>query len=85
MYDTTFGFAETVTGPSGDFAGVFSREYYQADAGGTVPVSSSTPLLRCRDADALTKGQAVTVRGDAFTVVEVMPSGYGETIMRLQG
>jgi hypothetical protein len=83
-YDATFGFAESVTGPSGAFLGIFSNEYFQSDAGGYVGASSATPFLRSRDADALAKGNAVTVRSVAYYVVEVQPNGYGETIHRLQ-
>ena len=83
-YDATFGFAESVTGPTGVFLGIFSNEYLQADAGGFVGVSSSSPLLRCRDADALSKGDFVTVRTQQYHVVEIRPDGYGETFLRLQ-
>lgn len=83
-YDAVFGFAESVTGPSGALLGVFSNEYYQADAGGFVGASSTTPVLRTRDADAMAKGSSVTVRAVAYVVAEVMPNGYGETLHRLQ-
>lgn len=83
-YNATFGFAETVTGPAGAFLGIFSNEYLQADAGGFVGASSSAPLLRARDADAMAKGAAVTIRSAAYVVVEVQPNGYGETLHRLQ-
>ena len=83
-YDAMFGFAETVTGPSGNFLAIFSNEYFQADAGGYVGASSSSPVLRSRDADAMTRGAAVTIRTAPYVVVEVMPNGYGETIHRLQ-
>lgn len=84
MYDITSTFAETVTGPSGDFPAVFDNGYEPRDAGGYAQASSRTPELRCLDANALTKGQAVTVRGTAYVVVEVKPDGYGETRLRLQ-
>lgn len=83
-YDLTFGFAEEVTGPSGVVPGVFSNEYYQADAGGSVPSSSSSPMLKTLNANAMAKGSVVTIRSVAYVVVEVMPSGYGETSHRLQ-
>ena len=82
-YDAVFGFAESVTGPSGVMLGIFSNEYYQAE-GGSVMVSSSYPVLRTRDADAMDQGDAVTIRSVSFVVVEVKPNGYGETIHRLQ-
>ena len=83
-YDTTHGCAESVTGPSGAFAGIFGNEYYQADAGGAVIASSALPTLRCRDADALAQGDAVTIRSVAYLVSEVKPDGYGETVHRLR-
>jgi len=83
-YDATFGFAESVTGPSGAFLAIFSNEYYQSDAGGYVGASSSTPVLRCRDADSVAKGGAITVRTVSYVVAEVQPNGYGETLLRLQ-
>jgi len=84
VYDTTFGFAETVTGPAGDFVAVFDNEYYPGDLGGSVIVSSSQPALRCRDDDALEPGDPVTVRSVGYVVAEAKPNGRGETILRLQ-
>lgn len=84
QYDPTFTFAESVTGPAGVFLAIFTQEYYQSDAGGFTVGSSSTPMLRCRDADALAKSDTVQVRTIDYAVVEVKPDGYGETILRLQ-
>lgn len=84
LYDATFGFAESVTGPSGAFLAIFGNEYYQADTGGSVIVSSSLPVMRSRTADALTQGQQVTIRSVNYLVVEAKPDGFGETIHRLQ-
>lgn len=84
LYDATFGFAESVTGPSGAFLAVFSNEYYQGDAGGSVVISTSLPVMRCRDADALDQGDTVTIRAVSYVVAEAKPDGYGETIHRLQ-
>ena len=81
-YDATFGFAESVTGPSGAILGIFGNEYYQSE-GGSVIVSSASPVLRTRDANAIAQGQTVTIRSVAYTVAEVQPNGYGETIHRL--
>lgn len=81
LYNATTGFAESVTGPLGAFLGIFSRESVVVE--GEVPMASRVPVLRCRDADAPAKGQAVTIRGTAYTIVEVSPDGYGETVLRL--
>lgn len=83
-YDTTYGFAEDVTGPVGTIAGIFSNEYYQAGAGGEVIASSALPVLRTRTADAMAQGAAVTVRSVGYLVSEAKPDGYGETIHRLR-
>lgn len=83
-YSTTFGFAETVTNASGNVSGVFSNTYREMDAGGYVNASSSMPMLRLRDADAMARGAAVTIRSLSYVVVEVQPNGYGETLHRLQ-
>jgi hypothetical protein len=83
-YNATYGFAETVTGPAGDVLGIFSNEYYQADAGGSVIASSALPVVRTRDADAMEQGDSVTIRTIAYVVAEAKPDGYGETIHRLQ-
>lgn len=77
-------FAETVTGPSGDIAAIFSNEPQLSDAGGYVSASSSVPMLRTRNGDAMAKGAAVTIRGASYIVVEVMPDGFDETKHRLQ-
>jgi len=84
QYDATFGFCESVTGPSGAFLAIFGNEYYQADAGGSVIGSSALPTLRCRDADALDQGDTVTVRSVNYLVSEVKPDGFGETMHRLR-
>lgn len=83
-YDTSYAYAETVTGPSGAIAGIFGNEYYQAEAGGSVIVSSARPTLRTRDADALAQGDTVTIRTVAYLVSEVEPNGFGETLHRLR-
>lgn len=83
-YDATFGFCESMTGPSGAFLGIFGNGYYQGDAGGSVIVSSASPTMRCRDADALDQGDTVAIRSVNYTVAEVEPDGFGETIHRLR-
>lgn len=83
-YDLTYSFAESVTGPAGVFAAIFSNEYRESDAGGFTGASSSNPVLRSRDANAMSKGAAVTIRSASYVVVEVQPNGYGETVHRLQ-
>lgn len=86
VYDLEFGEAIEVTGPSGDFAGIFSKEYLEADPGLTIGVRSSIPELRTRDADALAEGASVVIPkgGTTYYVTEPQPNGYGETIHRLR-
>lgn len=83
-YDTTLGFAETVTGPAGAIPGIFGAEFYAADAGGTATVSTAQPMLRTRAADAIARGASVTIRSVAYLVIERRPNGYGEVIHALQ-
>jgi hypothetical protein len=84
LYDTATTFAETVTGPAGEVAGIFSAEYRELDAGGYVVSAASEPMLRTQDGDAMETGDVVVIRGSAYQVVEVRPGGYGETVHRLQ-
>ena len=84
MYDVDIGFAESCTGPAGAFLGIFDNEYYEAVAGSDIVVSASTPELRVRDADTVAVDGAVTVRSTNYVVVEVLPDGNGETILRPQ-
>lgn len=84
FYDATTGFAESVTGPSGAILGIFDNEYQALDPDGRVQLTGSTPVLRTVDADALAVGNAVTIRTVGYTVVEVMPTSFGETIHRLR-
>ena len=80
MYDVTFGFAESLTGPSGAFLAIWDNEYLQAAAGGEVVFESREPRFRCRDADALSQGDTVTRAGTDYSVVSVQPDGHGETV-----
>lgn len=83
-YDTEGGFAESVTGPSGAIVGIFTDEYLELDADGSVIATGSAPTLRTLEADAIAAGATVTIRAVDYTVIEVMPNGYGETIHRLR-
>lgn len=80
MYDATYGFAETLTGPSGDFLAVWDNAHVSVAVDGMVPVESREPQFRCRDADALDQGDTVTRDSVDYTVISVQPDGLGEVI-----
>lgn len=84
LYDVVFGFAEIVNTADRHFPGIFSAEYYFADAGGSVGVRSASPALRTQDEHALEEGDIVYIRGNQYTVIEPRPDGYGETVHGLR-
>jgi len=84
LYDVVFGFAEIVNTADRHFPGIFSAEYYFADAGGSVGVRATSPALRTQDEHALEEGEVVTIRGTEYVVTVPEADGYGETIHRLR-
>ena len=60
--------------------GVFSAAHQDVDASTGVPVSTVQPVLEVRLADlpaTPTEGDAVTVQGVLYLIVEVRPDGHG--------
>ena len=60
--------------------GVFTAAYQEVDASTGVPVSMIQPVLDVRQADlpaTPTEGDAVTVQGVLYLIVEVRPDGHG--------
>jgi len=60
--------------------GVFSAAQQEVDASTGVPVSTVQPVLEVRLADlpaTPTEGDAVTVQGVLYLIVEVRPDGHG--------
>ena len=60
--------------------GVFSAAHQEVDASTGVPVSTVQPVLEVRLADlpaTPTEGDAVTVQGVLYLIVEVRPDGHG--------
>ncbi|MCA3195220.1 hypothetical protein [Cupriavidus sp.] len=60
--------------------GVFSAAHQEVDASTGVPVSMVQPVLEVRLADlpaTPTEGDAVTVRGQRYLIVDVRPDGHG--------
>lgn len=60
--------------------GVFSAAYQEVDASTGVPVSMVQPVLEVRQADlpaTPSEGDAVTVQGVLYLIVEVRPDGHG--------
>ncbi len=60
--------------------GVFTAAHQEVDASTGVAVSSVQPVLEVRQADlpaTPTEGDAVTVQGVLYLIVEVRPDGHG--------
>ena len=60
--------------------GVFSAVHQEVDASTGVPVSMAQPVLEVRQTDlpaTPTEGDAVTVQGVLYLIVEVRPDGHG--------
>jgi len=60
--------------------GVFTAAHQEVDASTGVAVSMVQPVLEVRQADlpsAPTDGDAVTVQGQRYLIVEVRPDGHG--------
>ncbi len=60
--------------------GVFTAAHQELDASTGVPVSMVQPVLEVRQADlpvTPTEGDAVTVQGVLYLIVEVRPDGHG--------
>lgn len=60
--------------------GVFTAVHQEVDASTGVPVSMVQPVLEVRQADlpaTPTEGDAVTVQGVLYLIVEVRPDGHG--------
>ena len=63
-----------------DGTGVFTAIHQDVDASTGVPVSSVQPVLEVRQVDlpaTPTEGDAVTVQGVLYLIVEVRPDGHG--------
>lgn len=63
-----------------DGTGVFTAIHQDVDASTGVPVSMVQPVLEVRQADlpaTPTEGDAVTVQGVLYLIVEVRPDGHG--------
>ena len=63
-----------------DGTGVFTAIHQDVDASTGVPVSMVQPVLEVRQADlpaTPTEGDAVTVQGVLYLIVDVRPDGHG--------
>ena len=66
--------------------GVFTAMHQEVDANTGVPVSSVQPVLEVRQVDlpaTPTEGDAVTVQGVLYLIVEVRPDGHGSLKLML--
>ena len=60
--------------------GIFSAGHQAVDASTGVPLSTVQPVLEVRQADlpaVPTEGDAVTVQGALYLIVDVRPDGHG--------
>ena len=84
-----FRSAATYT-PSGGSAstvnGIFDREYFAADAGGTVDLAIEQPRFVCRSADvsAAAEGDALLVNSTNYLIKVVEADGTGVTTLVLE-
>ena len=90
FFDTDdFGSAATYT-PSGGAAstvnGIFDREYFAADSGGTVDFAIEQPRFVCRTADvsAAAEGDALVVNSTNYLIKVVEADGTGVTTLVLE-
>ena len=63
--------------------GIFDNEYFD-EVGGRVGVEGSTPAFHCADISGVAQGDALTVNGTAYKVINVQPDGTGLTTLYLQ-
>ena len=87
--DTEFGFATLVTlNGVPDIPGIFFEPFLEAVPGGTMPVSSSDPVLRINSAIAESAGAeqgiSVVIDGTGYVIVERRDDGTGMTDLVLQ-
>ncbi len=83
FYDIDLGFAENITGPSGTVVAIFDNDYESVEPD-EVLIAGANPIIRTQDDDAFSAGDTVTIRTVNYTVVEVQPTGFGETIHELR-
>lgn len=77
FYDTD-DFAITATFGGGDLVGIFSNEY--VEVGG---IESKRPVFRCETV-SVSEGDAITINGTSYAVVNTEPNGLGEILMILK-
>lgn len=86
--DVSLGFARyATTSGAAQIPGIFSREYFASDPGGSVSIESSEPVFRAAatSATGVASGDTLTIESTAFLVVEIKPSdGTSSTEFRLQ-
>lgn len=83
------GVAATYTraGVAKQITGIFDRDYFAADMGGRVAVSSSQPRFTCASAalpSGAGNGDTLAINGTTYTVRVVEPDGTGVTQLVLE-
>lgn len=86
-----FGVEATYTpaggGASSTVAGIFDDEYIDAEVGGPVPVSGTSPRFVCRTADLTSGGSfgdSLVIGGSTYLVRVIRPDGTGMTTLWLE-
>ncbi len=89
FFDTDDWAVASTWTPSGGSAttvnGIFDREFYESDAGGTVPVVSEQPRFTCRKSDMSTvaAGDTLNVNSTNYSIEVVEDDGQGVVFLVL--
>lgn len=81
FYDIDRGFAETIATPYGQARAIVSMPFVQVDAAEARTGDVATPTLRMLsvEASALAVNDQITMRGEAWRVIDKQPGFRGET------
>jgi hypothetical protein len=75
--------AKTVTVGSDSFLAYFDNGYFDANSGGTVSISSSSPAMTAKSADvtrlSLQRGTVLTLDAENYSIHDLQPDGSGVT------
>jgi hypothetical protein len=85
MFDAVYGFAVTAEYDGTEIMAIFEAEYYAAP-GQEVDIESTKPaaFVRSVDVPGVKIGDAITVDGTEYVVINVKPDGTGVTTIALE-
>lgn len=65
--------------------GIFGNDFYAAESLG-VGVDGSQPQFACAESDVsgVARGQALSVSGTSYTIIDIQPDGTGWVVLILQ-